>query len=150
MMKWFTSVSTMEEAKKLYRELVMKYHPDRQGGNNEIMAEINAEYEKLMDGQFNEKKEATQSYMNVVVEVIKYDVNVENIGSWLWVSGRKTYEVKDELKGLGFQWSNGRKMWYFSEGLSKKRKGSEVATDVLRLIYGSKMIKEEAKQRQLN
>jgi hypothetical protein len=144
-MKWFQGVTTIEEAKKLYRELAMKHHPDRKGGNNEIMAEINNEYEKVMKGQFEEKASATQSYMDVVSEIIKHNVNVENIGSWLWVSGKNTFTIKSELKELGFQWSNGRKMWFWAEGITKKaRIASNIPTDTLRQVYGSKMLKTES------
>ncbi len=149
-MKWFQGVTTIEEAKKRYRELAMKHHPDRQGGNNEIMAEINNEYEKVMKGQFDEKSSATRSYMDIVSEIIKYDVNVENIGSWLWVSGNNTFTIKSELKALGFQWASGRKMWCWAEGLTKKKRvASSVSTDVLRQVYGSKMLKTESEKTKL-
>lgn len=149
-MKWFQGVTTIEEAKKLYRELAMKHHPDRKGGNNEIMAEINNEYEKVMKGQFEEKASATQSYMDVVSEIIKHNVNVENIGSWLWVSGSNTFTIKSELKELGFQWSNGRKMWFWAEGIVKKsRVASNVSTDTLRQVYGSKVLKTESEKTKL-
>jgi hypothetical protein len=144
-MKWFAGVTTIEEAKKRYRELAMKHHPDLEGGDLQNMTEINLEYEKVMKGQFDEKQSTTKSYMDVVSEIIKHNVNVENIGSWLWVSGSHTFSIKSELKTLGFQWSSGRKMWFWAEGVTKKKRiASNVATDVLRQVYGSKIIKTES------
>ena len=42
--KWFATCATFEEVKKLYKTLVMQYHPDK-GGSLQIMQEINVEYD---------------------------------------------------------------------------------------------------------
>ena len=47
MMKWFKDVTTVEELRKLYRELLRKHHPDN-GGNVSDMQEINAEYDAII------------------------------------------------------------------------------------------------------
>jgi hypothetical protein len=44
---YFPSGCTREEAKKIYRELCKKYHPDLPDGSNEKMQEINKAYEKF-------------------------------------------------------------------------------------------------------
>jgi hypothetical protein len=149
MFKWFAGVTTKEEAKKRYRELAMKHHPDR-GGRTEDMQEINNEYEKVMSGKFDEKQEATRSYMDVVSQIVKYDINIENVGSWLWVSGQKTIAIKSELKELGFKWSTSKKQWYYAEGLGKKKRSSNLAMDTIRNMYGSKIIKQEGKDKSQN
>ena len=45
MMKWFNNVTTIEELRKQYRELLRKYHPDNEHGDTKITQEINAEYD---------------------------------------------------------------------------------------------------------
>lgn len=45
MRKWFKDVTTIEELRKLYRELLKMYHPDSENGSFEITQEINAEYD---------------------------------------------------------------------------------------------------------
>lgn len=45
--KWFAGVTTIEELRKQYRELLKKFHPDNDGGSVEITQEINAEYDRL-------------------------------------------------------------------------------------------------------
>ena len=45
-MSWFSNCQTLEELKKLYKQLVFKHHPDR-GGNEELMKQINVEYDKI-------------------------------------------------------------------------------------------------------
>lgn len=43
---WFAGCRTEEEAKKRYRKLSLEHHPDRPGGSNEKMQEINKQYER--------------------------------------------------------------------------------------------------------
>ena len=45
-MGYFENVSTIEELRKRYRELLKKHHPDN-GGDLATMQEINAEYNSL-------------------------------------------------------------------------------------------------------
>ena len=47
MRKWFKDVTTIEELRKRYRELLKMYHPDNEKGSVEITQEINAEYDRL-------------------------------------------------------------------------------------------------------
>ncbi len=44
--KWFMNCATLEEAKALYKVLVMQHHPDR-GGSLQNMQEINVEYDMI-------------------------------------------------------------------------------------------------------
>jgi curved DNA-binding protein CbpA len=45
--KYFTGCSSLDEVKRLYKELAMKYHPDR-GGDKATMQAINLEYESII------------------------------------------------------------------------------------------------------
>jgi len=46
-MRYFDLSNSPEENKKLYRQLSMKYHPDRPQGNQEIMQQIIEEYKEV-------------------------------------------------------------------------------------------------------
>ena len=46
MNKYFENISTLEELRRQYKELLKLHHPDN-GGNLETMQEINAEYDNL-------------------------------------------------------------------------------------------------------
>lgn len=62
-MTYFNKVNTLEEAKKLYRELAMKNHPDR-GGDIKVMQAINDEFElvcSLLSSTLTEGKEVFTS-----------------------------------------------------------------------------------------
>ncbi len=67
-MKYFNKVKSYKELKETYRELLKKNHPDN-GGNVEVMQEINTEYDvafriwknRAVDLTEEEKKETAQS-----------------------------------------------------------------------------------------
>lgn len=46
-------------------------------------------------------------------------MKIEAAGSWLWISGN-TYDNKEELKAIGFRFNRDRRMWYWSEAVTKK------------------------------
>ena len=46
--KYFSDCKTIEEAKRLYHKLAVKFHPDL-GGNLETMQEINAEFDTIAE-----------------------------------------------------------------------------------------------------
>ena len=107
-MKFFTACHTIEDAKKLYRELCIKYHPDISGSDTtSIMQEINAEFDQIFislknihrnksgETYFKEQTKQTtapaetaQQFRTIILKLVKMDgVRVELIGSWIWCSG---------------------------------------------------------------
>lgn len=46
-MTYFKNVTTLEELRKQYKELLKKYHPDNINGSTETTQEINTEYDNL-------------------------------------------------------------------------------------------------------
>jgi hypothetical protein len=109
---------------------MVKNHPDN-GGDVAACQEITAEYKKLFDmfkaGQTpdEEQKNNTttktdEALRNVINNIVSFDgVNIEVVGSWIWVDGN-TFTYKEELKKLGFKWSKNRKKWHFSTEPSGK------------------------------
>ena len=118
--KYFNATwqTPIEDAKKQYHKLVLKYHPDR-GGSEEVMVQVNAEWDWLrkhnynihrdMEGQVytDERQdvpdEVTDKYSALINALIRLDgVGIEICGSFIWLSG-DTYRWKDALKALGFK-----------------------------------------------
>ena len=58
MRKWFENVTTIEELRKRYRELLKMYHPDNENGSVEVTQEINAEYDRLFFAILSKKTQS--------------------------------------------------------------------------------------------
>lgn len=156
-MKWFQEINTLEELRKMYRKLVVKYYPDN-GGSEEIIKQVNAEYELLFKRLKNdfEQKDAyshatdkqKQSYdwqkdvqiRNKVMQLSKFkDIKVEIIGVWIWVSN--CYAYRKELKELGFRWASQKQMWYLHFDDFHKLSSKPASMSYIRERYGSTEIK---------
>lgn len=156
-MKWFQEIDNLNELRKLYRKLVVKYHPDN-GGSEEIIKEINAEYEclfKRLKNDFEHKdtyKNATdkqrQQYdwqkdkqiREMVMQLSRFrDITVEIIGVWIWVTN--CYEYRKELKELGFHWAKQKQMWYLHFDDFHKFSAKPASMSYIREKYGSVEVK---------
>ena len=147
---------TLEELKALYRKLAMIHHPDK-GGNVETMKAINNEYDKLFDSVKNLHRNAVgETYEKETTETAKYfrdiinalfslkmdGVTVELIGSFLWLTGN-TKQYKDDIKALGFKWSNNKLSWYMSPPGYKKHNNKQYSLTDIRYMFGSESIKDD-------
>lgn len=162
-MKYFKDLTSMEIVKKQYRKLAMKYHPDRENGNEEIFKEINNEYENAINiAKENELKKSkskkeedfiknqyrnSSNFRGIIDKLIQLvNINIEICGTWLYLTG-DTYPIKDYLKNeFGAFWSKSKKCWIISpQGKnfhkSKGYKGKNMGS--IRNIYGSEKIKSE-------
>ena len=144
--KYFSGIKDLQELRKAYRGLVKKHHPDT-GGDTKIMQEINKEYEDAF--KYIEKNEYKQretdpkdikKYMHIIQNIVNYDfLEIEIIGSWLWVGGNSIL-VKDKLKELGLKWHSKKKLWFWYEGEFLKYGKKEYSIEDIRRKYGSKKI----------
>ena len=110
MTQYFENVKTLDELKKQYRRLAIKYHPDM-GGSTEIMQQINAEHDRLF-------------------EQLKTQHNASG----------NTKAHKEELKAAGFRWSNNKKQWYWRHEEAGRRwhRGNKTMSEI-RAKYGSQI-----------
>ena len=75
MRKWFENVTTIEELRKRYRELLKMYHPDNENGSVEVTQEINAEYDLVFSILRKEEHSDSQSYTQEENEQFKTILN---------------------------------------------------------------------------
>ena len=96
-MMYFKNCGTLEELKKQYRRLAMKYHPDC-GGSTGIMQAINAEHDALFEtlkkqhnasaDEYHQTTETAAEFRDIIEALLKFgEIVVELCGSWVWVSG---------------------------------------------------------------
>jgi hypothetical protein len=169
-MKYFSSVTSLDELKLQYKKLAFKNHPDR-GGKTEVMQEINSEYEQLLNRIINEASkdqyqdssengrgfwssrsehsEVEKKVKQAIDAIINLDgLDIEIIGVWVWVSG-DTKQHKDKLKEAGFVWNRVQCKWVF---IGKKSNGrGKMTLDQMRELHGSQKVKKTriAEERQL-
>lgn len=145
---YFDGIKTRDELKKAYKALCMKHHPDM-GGDEATMKAINAEFERLFktlrdvqhaQTEADEDDEIPADFIDIVSKLTVIEgVEVEIVGSWIWVSG-DTYPVKDQLKEAGCRWSGQRKMWYWHRADDRRHRASREDMDGIRARYGSKSV----------
>ncbi len=154
-MKWFADVTTIEELRKRYRELLKKYHPDNPNGSVEAAQEINREYDFVFarlsrfsnDGgecTGEEEKAENEAFKAVLNEIVGFNMQIEIIGSWIWCFD--SYAYKERLKELGFKWAAKKKAWTWHFGEYKRYSKKETSLDDIRAKYGSRTVHNKSKR----
>lgn len=145
--KWLNNLHSIDELRQKYKELLIKYHPDNnQNDTTSIMQEINSEYDYLIKKLKGEPTSNDCSYddsefKSILDALVKLHSNIiiEVVGTWIWVYGPDTKEIKDKLKELHFKWSPKKQKWHW--GTSKHRVTKEVDMSFIRAKYGSTIYK---------
>lgn len=151
--QYFIDLTSSESIKTRFKELAKKYHPDL-GGCVEIMKEINAQYEKVLEGfyqkggksltEIEELLKGDVEVRNKLCEVLGYpNLIVEVCGAWIWVTG-ETKIVKEVLKSAGFYWASKKEAWYWrrKEDASHGGRNRNYSLDEIRLTHGRQVITE--------
>lgn len=144
---YFNGVSNHEDLKKAYRKQAKKLHPDMSTGNEAEFVKLQDEYEKLFEylkthstvKADTNSNEVAKSYTDIINNIVNLNVDIEIIGTWVWVSGN-TYSCKETLKKNGFKFSRKRKMWYYTSTPYKKRSKKRISTDEMRSYFGSEKV----------
>lgn len=142
----FSEVTGINEAKKIYKNLAKKLHPDV-GGKEEEFKALNAVYTDLIEHKiyFSNDIKIDIELEKVISLILHFEnITIELVGSWIWISG-DTKEIKEKLKELGFKWASKKKMWYYGE--MKGRSHKEKSLDDIKNKYGSQTFKSKEKQK---
>lgn len=146
----FKDCKSIEEAKKVYRELSKKNHPDF-GGSEETMKTINLEYEKYLNdfisgrvSDFVADKEYdinSEPFSDILNKIIHFNIEIEVIGFWIYVRECWTVEQKATLSELGFWYSRKHKAFVFS-GTKKRKIRTKMTTNDIRQKHGSTAVRD--------
>jgi hypothetical protein len=138
------------QAKKQFFELAHQHHPDKGGGKKEMQHLNNAYKAYLKSSRVGESKEGQDAIDSDLIDkvnlLIKYnDLEIEILGSWIWVTGN-TKEHKDDLKQNGFFYASKKQAWYWRKEEDKKRRSNgDYSLDEIRERHGSKFEKKTPK-----
>jgi len=141
----FKGIEGINEAKKTYKELAKKLHPDV-GGTNEVFKLLNQVYNHILEHGLNflNDTEFDLELEKVISKILHFEnIIIEVVGSWIWLSG-DTKSIKDKLKEIGFRWRSKKKMWSYGE-MKGKRNHKEQNIDSIKAKYGCQEV--ESKQR---
>ena len=144
--KEFSEVTGINEAKKVYKTLAKKLHPDV-GGSEEEFKLLNAIYNDFIENKiyFSNDSKIDLDLEKIISQILHFEnITIELVGFWIWLSG-DTKEIKDKLKELGFKWASKKKMWYYGE--MKGQSHGEKSLDEIKDKYGSKTFKKKENEK---
>lgn len=140
---------TEEIVKTAYRQVSLKFHPDRNPAGHQMMILINEAREVLKEETypFDYKNDEGYNYGEEINAALNKIINLQGVvieicGAWVWVSGN-TKEHWPTLKEAGFKFSAPKKMVYFRPEYAQTRryKKDGLSMDEIRGKYGADKIK---------
>lgn len=143
----FRNLTGINEAKKVFKKLAQVLHPDK-GGSNEEFQELNSVYNYYLENKlyFSNESKFDLELEKIISKILHYeDITIEVVGSWIWLSGIGTKNIKDKLKELGFKWAKNKKKWFYGE--MRGRNPTEKSFDEITAKYGVETIKTKEKGR---
>lgn len=141
--------ATAEDLKQAYRAAALKYHPDRAGGDLEMMKLVNAAFAYLKaalerggwTAGHQAEADAAGNVADVILAMWAKLAGLEGLrgeccGTWLWVTGN-TYPHRGTLKAAGLRWSKKKAAWYWHPEGYKKRSRRVFDLGEIRQMWGS-------------
>lgn len=145
----FAEVVGINEAKKVYKKLAKKLHPDV-GGSDEEFKILNSVYNDFLENKiyFSNESKIDLELEKIISQILHFEnITIELIGSWIWISG-DTKTIKDKLKELGFKWASKKKMWYYGEMKNKNPKPKSMKE--IKAKYNTQTFKSKEKEKLAN
>jgi curved DNA-binding protein CbpA len=145
----FKGIEGINEAKKVYKQLAKKLHPDV-GGSNELFKMLNSIYNNILENgiYFSNEIKFDLELEKIISQILHYEnIIIEVVGNWIWLSG-ETKSIKDKLKELNFKWASKKKMWYYGE--MKGRNPKEKSIEEIKSKYGCETVKNKQKEKLSN
>jgi len=170
MENYFKGCIKTDHLRKRFRDLAMAHHPDK-GGDTRTMQIIIEQYHQLLKSRqgeklFNNKTKEEYAYtydftkeqelvdkLNEVLALKLQNVDIELIGSWLWVSGTSKEQAKLFNKdGLGMKFTkNHGGKWYWHRNVNRgfRRSSSGLSFDQIKQAHGAAEVEQRDTRIQL-
>lgn len=145
----FKGIEGINEAKKIYKQLAKKLHPDV-GGSDELFKMLNSIYTNIIENKiyFSNEFKFDLEIEKIISQILHFEnIVIEVVGSWIWLSG-DTKSIKDNLKELNFKWASKKKMWYYGE--MKGRNPKEKSLEEIKHKYGCETVRTKEKEKIAN
>ena len=154
-MNYFDNCKEINQAKKLFRELCFKLHPDT-GGKHQDFIEMNKQFQEFINNfkfyydNTGKKSQSQQDFINdmlkdIIQQIIFFDnCKIEIIGSWVWISGG-TYTYKEQLKDLKFWYSRKKQAWYYNGTKTKRKIRGRYTLEQIRNMHGCYEIENQCR-----
>ena len=142
----FKGIEGINEAKKIYKQLAKKLHPDV-GGSDELFKMLNSIYTNILENgiYFSNEFKFDLEIEKIISQILHYEnLIIEVVGSWIWLSG-ETKEIKEKLKELNFKWASKKKMWFYGE--MEGRNPNEKSMEDIKSKYGCETVKTKEKKK---
>jgi len=142
----FTGVTGINEAKKIYKTLAKKLHPDV-GGTDEEFKLLNEIYNNLIEHKiyFSNDAKFDIEIEKIISQILHFEnITIEVVGSWIWLSG-DTRAIKETLKDLNFKWASQKKQWYYGE--MKAKNPIPKSMDEIKSKYGCETLRTRGTER---
>jgi ubiquinone/menaquinone biosynthesis C-methylase UbiE len=97
------------------------------------------------DKEWKPEAEAVDPFQDILQKIINLDCEIEIIGYWIYCF--KSYEVREQLKELGFWFSSKHKAWIYS-GKAKRKIISKQTLEQIRAKKGSIKIEKQEQSTQ--
>lgn len=154
----FSGLETLKDLRARLVELTLRWHPDRKGGDEEVMKRVNDHYARATTRIMNaEVKSGTRTpgsaayqteFQKHVQEILLAVVGVPGVlielkGAWLWATltaAADLEEAKATLKTAGFRYSANKDQYYHSCGVPTKNKGKKYSREEVDDMHGNKKV----------
>ena len=165
-MAYFKNITTLEQLRKQYRDLLKIHHPDNDGNVSDMQI-INAEYDRLFKAlkdkhesksMGNDNKTTTDynsmkydfsedaKLREMLSKIISFDgITIEVCGAWIWAFD--SYNYRKELKELGFRYARNKKAWHWHSDVFRKKSHRSLSMDDIRGYYGSTEVETDGTKR---
>jgi len=140
----FIGIEGINAAKKIYKILARKLHPDV-GGSTEMFKILSEVYTNILENGTNFLNDSAfdLEIEKIISQILHYeDITIEVIGSWIWLTGN-TKPIKEVLKELNFKYASKKMMWFYGE--MKGRNPKQKSMEDIKAKYGCQTVKTKTR-----